>query len=106
MKKHKNTYKNFNVNILGQSWKVTFVHPVVNPENNQQAAGMCDLANMTLWIDYTMSKAEAAHTLIHEMFHAYIRSGGVNNAYISIDLEEIIADQFGRVMIDNFDFNL
>lgn len=103
MKKLTNKYKDFDVDVLGDSWRVEFKHPVKN-DNNIQAMGLCDYEAKKIFVDFTLSKKEAEHTLIHEFFHAYVRSGGVANAQISYDLEEIIADQFAKVLIANFDF--
>jgi Zn-dependent peptidase ImmA (M78 family) len=105
MQRKKTKKKPFNLEIMGETWKVMFIHPVVDTNNNP-AYGLCDWPQRVLWIDSELDQSTMAHTLIHEMFHAYVRRSGVYNGNLSHEMEEILADQFALILTENFDFKL
>lgn len=104
MKKKK--YKDFETKIMGEKWEVKFVTPVIDPSNNNEACGLCHYETKTLFINSSLDYLDAVHTLFHELFHAYVRRSGIYNANLSHEMEEIIADQFALVIIENFEFDI
>jgi len=98
-------YKNFELNIFGEKWKVKFGHPI-HDTRGDEVSGLCDFNSKSLLIDDKGNKKYVSITLIHELFHAYVSRCGLNNANISCELEEIIADQFATVLCENFDFKI
>ena len=57
----------------------------------------------TIRIDSKLRGKRYVHALVHEIFHAVTDIVGAHNCQISHDLEEILADNMGRVMGDNFE---
>ena len=96
--------KDFEIKIYGQVWKVAYM-PEINM-GDHKAAGLCDSQSNTIYIDSTMDDSLTACTFFHELFHAYVRRMGMVNANLSPELEEIIADQFGQLLSEIFDFDL
>ena len=96
--------KNFKINLYGQEWSVEYHSPII--EEGQRAYGLCCPESKTLYIDATLDDEMTAVTFFHELFHAYVRRMGVINASLSSELEELIADQFGQLIAENFDFDL
>lgn len=41
-------------------------------------------------------------TIMHELIHSVFARAGIHNAKISADIEEIIADQVSKVILENF----
>lgn len=105
-KQKKKTYRKFCLDIMGEKWEVKYTHPVVSPSTGDPACGLCDWPQKTIWIDSELSHEMIVHTLLHELFHAYVRRSGIYNGNLSHELEEILADQFGLIIAENFDFNL
>jgi len=96
--------KDFTLKIYGQEWKVIYM-PEINM-GDHKAAGLCDPQSATIYMDENMDDAMTACTFFHELFHAYVRRMGMINANLSPELEEIIADQFGQLLSEIFDFDL
>jgi len=95
--------KNFEIKIYGELWHVIYHNEIIL--EGQRAAGMCDPQQNTIWIDGSMDDNGTACTFFHELFHAYVRRMGMINANLSPELEEIIADQFGQLLSEIFDFD-
>jgi len=90
--------KDFEVLIFGEIWTVVF------EKLEGSLAGLCDGECRTIRINTSIPATMRPITFFHELFHAYIREAGIYNAELSHDLEEVIADQFAKVLTDNFDF--
>lgn len=41
-------------------------------------------------------------TIMHELIHSVFARAGIHNARVSGDIEEIIADQVSKVILENF----
>jgi len=98
--------RNFKLVILGETWDVKFLNEVFDPENGNPVCGTCLFHSKTIEVNKTLEKRLLHITLLHEMFHAYVRRSGIYNGMLSHDMEEIIADQFSTVICENFDFSL
>ena len=90
--------ENFKINVLGESWYVKF--------DKINDCGICNPENKTIYINSSLDKNSMVITILHEMFHAYVRRSGIYNGMLSSDMEEIIADQFSTVISENFDFTI
>ena len=95
--------KNFKINMYGQEWEVKYLTPII--EEGHRAYGLCCYDSRTIYIDSTLDDELTAVTFFHELFHAYCRRMGMINSSISHEAEELIADQFGQLIAENFDFD-
>jgi Zn-dependent peptidase ImmA (M78 family) len=102
----KKKYKNFKVDILGEKWQIRYSEIVINPADGNPACGLCEHNTKTIWISLELSEKDTVITLFHELFHAYVRRSGIYNGNLSHEMEEIIADQFGTIIAENFDYKL
>jgi hypothetical protein len=57
----------------------------------------------TIKIDSKLRGKGRIHALIHELGHAVIDILGAHNCELSHDLEELIVDNIGRVVAENFE---
>lgn len=98
--------RNFEIEVYGESWKVEFTTDIVDPKTGEPGDGLCDADNKIIYIDNTLKKDETACTFFHELFHAYCRRMGIENSNLSDELEEILADQYGKLVSELFDFDI
>jgi len=98
--------KDFTLDVYGQEYKVLFVDRVVSPINGHDCCGLCDSEISTIYIFNKMNQELTICTVFHELFHAYSRRMGMENSGMSQELEEIIADQFGKLIAENFNFDI
>ena len=105
MSEQRKKRKDFSLNVFGEKWDVKYMSPCFI-DGFTPVSGYCDHKNKLIAIDYDHDDGYVAETFFHELFHAYMRRMGVINAGISIELEEIIADQFAMLIAENFDFDL
>lgn len=56
-----------------------------------------------IYIHKDLNKEQQFRTLMHELVHAIVSVTGLNQAQLSMDLEEIIAECFSNFMCDTFD---
>jgi len=96
--------KGFKLDIYGQEYSVEYVDRVFDPADNSECCGLCDMESSKILINNKMNKELTACTILHELFHAYSRRMGMENSGMSSELEELIADQFAKVLTENFDF--
>ena len=102
--KTKLKHKNFTFNVYGQDYDVIFQDNVYHPISGQECCGLCDPEVAKIYINNKMDKSLTTCTVLHELFHAYSRRMGMENSGMSAELEEILADQFGTLLEENFDF--
>ena len=96
--------KDFDVDIYGEQWRVCYTTPVI--VDGVYAYGLCDRHSNTIYIDSTLNKPDTAHTFLHELFHAYWHRMGIVNTGIPAQVEEVIADQYTKLVTEIFDFEL
>jgi len=94
----------FTFDVYGQQYSVEFVSKVLDPDGNIEVCGLCDMESSKIYVNNKMNKQLTACTILHELFHAYSRRAGLENSELSSELEELIADQFAKVLTENFDF--
>jgi len=97
--------KDFTLDVYGQEYVVKYVDTVLHPRTGEECCGVCDNEESTILINKTLSKELTDCTILHELFHAYSRRMGMENSGMSYELEEILADQFGKLLAENFDFD-
>lgn len=97
--------KAFTLDIYGQEYDVVYVNNLQHPLGNGEVCGVCDDEASLISINNGMSDQMTACTVFHEMFHAYARRMGMENSGMSYELEEILADQFGKLLAENFSFD-
>lgn len=94
----------FTVDIYGESWDVCFIPKVMM--DGVETEGMYDKDKKTLWIGSTLTKEVGDVAILHEMFHAYIDRMGISDAELSPDLEEILANQYPKMLWENFEIKI
>jgi len=97
-------YKDFEIVVLGEAWQIKYVGTLIKSE--QEICGLCDNESKIIWICSNQNHKEIVVTIFHELFHAFVRRSGIYNGMLSFDMEEIICDQFGTIIAENFDFKL
>ena len=85
------------LNVLGQKVKVIYADL-----SSEAICGKYSYDQKTMYIEKTLSKEQKNITLFHELFHAVIDRAGLLNTAISSDAQEIICDQFAKVLVENF----
>ena len=70
------------------------------------AMGMYNIPEKTIYIDKNLKGDEFKKTLVHEMGHAMVYILGLNNASLSMDLEEILVDNFSNMINSAFNLSL
>lgn len=95
--------------ILGREWKTVIAAGVLRDHTGQLIDGLCDPKNNLIFVrgqsDYNMEYYQA--TWFHEFFHACLYELGfftTNNW--SPDFEELIVENFGRIVVESFDIQL
>ena len=97
--------KDFTLDVYGQSYRVKYVDKVKSPFGDVECCGLCDSETSTIYLNNKMDDSLTSCTVLHELFHAYSRRMGMENSGMSHELEEILADQFGKLLSENFEFN-
>lgn len=99
--------QDFNISLLGFSIPVRFKHIVFDGQNIE-VSGIFKLEKDKPVIEISLgvnrTQDDITHTYFHELFHALCFCLGVHNCQLSHDLEEILADNLGRVMKENYRF--
>ena len=95
--------------ILGREWKTVIAPGTLRDHTGQIIDGLCDPKNKLIFVrasqDYDAEYYEA--TWYHEFFHACLYEQGffTTNKWDS-DFEELIVENFGRVLAETFDIKL
>ena len=103
--KKKKVRKDFKLDVYGEEFDVLYVSGLVSPHNGKECCGLCDSEERKIYINKAMGDQCTAITILHELFHAYARRMGMENSGMTHELEELIADQFGKLLAENFDFD-
>lgn len=90
-----------NIYILGQKIKVSLVDGLKDKDGTPIDGAYRSEKNI-IEIESKLKGKEFNHAFIHEYCHAIIDIIGAHNCEISDDLEEIIVDNIGRSISDNF----
>jgi len=84
------------VNIFGERWKV-----VVKKDIGENCLGLCSYSEKTLYIK-KQSEQDMLQTYLHELFHAMCGRTSMHQAPDwHLSLEEIVADKFATVLVEN-----
>jgi Zn-dependent peptidase ImmA (M78 family) len=65
-------------------------------------AGYYDYGSGTITIEASLKADDYIHTLVHEICHAIFHRGGLHQAKMPTELEEIICEQVATVLTENF----
>jgi len=84
------------VNVLGQ--KV----PIKHCEMQDGYIGLFWPDDNRIEINIDCPKEKLAESIVHEIGHAIIKRSGLDQTQISHDVQEIICDQFAKVITENF----
>ena len=84
------------LNVLG--WVVKVVYKEI--DNNY--CGLFYANESLIEINNTLSPEKAKETILHELFHAAWIRAGIDQTGISHDTQEIICEQFAKVLCENF----
>lgn len=84
------------VSVFGQKYKIKSVPGL----DRQGFIGQCDPLKKLITIDSSLKGDSYWECLLHEMFHAVCRELSVHQA-ISLELEEIIVDNFAKALVRN-----
>jgi Zn-dependent peptidase ImmA (M78 family) len=84
------------LNVLG--WNVKVVYKAID----DQYCGLFYANESLIEINKNLSADKARETIIHELFHAVWRRAGIDQTGISHDTQEIICEQFSKVICENF----
>jgi Zn-dependent peptidase ImmA (M78 family) len=87
--------------ILGQKISVYQVKDLKDKDGTR-VDGLYNSEKYLIKIDSNLKGRARIHTFMHEYCHAIIDIIGAHNCEISPDLEEIIVDNIGRSIADNF----
>lgn len=90
--------KDFFVQILGHKYKVQHI---ANMISDHEKMGEADFDAQTLSIDAGLDGKDYWHTLIHEVGHVVFLRSALYHA-VDDELEEIIVEQIGRAIVENF----
>lgn len=94
--------KDFVLDIMGQIFEVQHID---NLKEEEDAWGLIEEENFIIKIDSSLEGVSYFSTLIHEVGHAICVRGGGRQALDS-QAEEILVDQFGTVLTENFKIEL
>ncbi len=89
------------ISILGQQIQVNQVKSLKD-KDGIRVDGIYHAQKAIIEIDLSLKGKARIHAFIHEYCHAVIDIIGAHNCEISPDLEEIIVDNIGRSISDNF----
>ena len=103
-KKNIKKRKDFTLDIYGKEFSVAYSSQVFDPTTGDECCGVCIAHEGVILINESMGEELTICTIFHELFHAYARRMGMENSGMSHELEEIIADQFGKLIAENFEF--
>jgi len=53
-----------------------------------------------------LNDKDRAHTIVHEMVHAFFDRTGLNQTTIPFDLQEILCENLATFFLENFDFDI
>lgn len=83
--------------VLGKKVKVVF--------RDMTIEGVCGhfvYVDNLIEINNKLDKDTQEITIMHELIHSVFARSGIHNARVSADIEEIIADQVSKVILENF----
>ena len=83
--------------ILGKKIKIVF-----RDMTEENVCGHYLYNKNMIEINNTLDVATQQITLLHELIHAVFHRAGIHNANVSHDIEEVIADQVSKVILENF----
>lgn len=87
--------------ILGKSVPIEFREKVYDDETGEERDAKTN--GETILISEDVSKKDIPATILHEMWHCYIRRSGLyQRADHREDIEEIEAEGFANIITDNF----
>lgn len=83
--------------VLGKKVKVVF-----RDMTNEGVCGHFVYGDDLIEINNTLNSETQEITIMHELIHSVFARAGIHNARVSGDIEEIIADQVSKVILENF----
>lgn len=89
------------ISILGQKIQIIQIKDL-RDKDGTRVDGIYHAQKGIIQIDTNLKGKARIHAFIHEYCHAVIDIIGAHNCEISPDLEEIIVDNIGRSISDNF----
>lgn len=87
------------LNIFG---RLIPVKKIKNLVRNEDVGGYYDFVKKYIALDQALSPDDSTRILVHEIGHAIFNRGGIMQAKLPLELEEIIVDQFATVLTENF----
>lgn len=85
------------VHVFGRKIKIRYA------DLTQQGLCGCYMHQESIiYINNKLSKADQLSTLIHELGHCMVATLGLSQAQLSMDLEEILVENFANLMTDIF----
>lgn len=86
------------LDIFGEKWKVND-----SPELDPSFCGVCHYDRKEIEIVPGMDKTTYRITVIHELLHAHFRRMGYHVSGLPKELEEVMIDQIGTTLTENWD---
>ena len=88
-----------NFEVFGKKYKVM-------KEKDLDSDGAFYPDTKTIKVKTCIKGRNLTHTYLHEIFHAFVDRLNLESANLSPDLEEMIADNFPEVLLDNFEIKI
>jgi len=93
--------KTLNINVFGTKYKVKKADL-----SHATAYGIVCKEKKIILIDNSINQDDFNATLIHELGHAMFKETGLNQTSIDSDLEEIIVENFSKIVCEVFNVKL
>ena len=74
--------------------------------SDTNSVGVCFNDKKLIMINSDLSKDEFNQTLIHELGHAMFHAIGLHQTSIGYNLEEIIVENFSKIVVEKFNVKL
>lgn len=84
------------LNVFGQKIKIS------HKKMDEDYLGLFYPAENRIEINVNCPKEKLEETIIHELFHATFKRSALDQCHISSDAQEIIVEQFAKVICENF----
>lgn len=102
-------YTNFDLNVFGLKIPVLFTSDTLVVDgkacyghyNNEDGKEL-----ITVYTGEGTSRNQIMITVFHELLHSVFYRLGMENSLVSYEMHELIADNFAKALVENFDFDI
>jgi hypothetical protein len=89
-------------NYKGRRWRV-LRELDLHHDDGTKCHGICDTDAQIIYLEASLSKPVLTATFLHELFHVMMHQSRVpENAELTEDIEDILADNFSDLLIECF----